>query len=211
VRLIGNFLSPYVRRVAVSLNILELPFELEELFVFKQPDVVRRHNPVVRIPVLVLDDGAALVESSAILDEIDRMVGPERCLTPSVGVQRRCVVQTTAIAVACAEKAQWAFYEGRVRPAEKIHAPWIEHNENQVLGGFEYLNVMASKIDNGGWIAGTPSMSQADVTTAVAYTFANSVRPKLGLAEKFPQLSRFAGRCEALPAFLKAPVPPALN
>ena len=104
-RLIGNFLSPYTRRVAVSLNILELPFELEELFVFKEPDVVRRHNPVVRIPVLVLDDGTALVESSAILDEIDCMVGPERCLIPSDGVQRRRVVQTTAIAVACAEKA----------------------------------------------------------------------------------------------------------
>ena len=104
-RLIGSFLSPYTRRVAVSLNILELPFELEELFVFKEPDIVRRHNPVVRIPVLVLDDGTALVESSAILDEIDRMVGPERCLIPSDGVQRRRVVQTTAIAVACAEKA----------------------------------------------------------------------------------------------------------
>ncbi len=208
-RLIGNYLSPYVRRVAVSLNILELSFKLEELFVFKEPDVVRRHNPLVRIPVLVLDDGAALVESSAILDEIDRMVGPERCLTPSGGVQRRRVVQTTAIAVACAEKAQWAFYEGRVRPAEKIHAPWIEHNENQVLGGFEHLNVAASKIDQRGWIAGTPNISQADVTTAVAYTFANTVRPKLGLAERFPQLSRFARRCEALPAFLTTPVPPA--
>ena len=160
-KLIGNFLSPYVRRVAVSLNILELPFELEQLFVFKEPDLVRRHNPLVRIPVLVLDDGPALVESSAILDEIDRMVGPERCLTPSGGVQRRRVVQTTAIAVACAEKAQWAFYEGRVRPAEKIYAPWIEHNENQVLGGFEHLNVAASKIDAGGWIAGTPNLSQA--------------------------------------------------
>jgi hypothetical protein len=67
VRLIGNFLSPYVRRVAVSLHLLELPFELEELFVFKEPDVVRRYNPVVRIPVLKLDDGANLVESGAIL------------------------------------------------------------------------------------------------------------------------------------------------
>src|SRR5215470_971594 len=113
-RLIGNFLSPYVRRVAVSLNLLQLPFELEQLFVFKEPDVVRRHNPLVRIPVLLLDDGASLVESGAILDEIDRLVGLERCLTPSGGLQRRDVVQTTAIAIGCAEKAQWAFYEGRV-------------------------------------------------------------------------------------------------
>jgi glutathione S-transferase len=210
-RLIGNFLSPYVRRVAVSLNILEVPYELEELFVFKEPEMVRRHNPLVRIPVLILDDGAVLVESGAILDEIDHMVDPEQCLTPSGGLERRRVVQTAAIAVACAEKAQWAFYEGRVRPAEKIHTPWIEHNENQVLGGFEHLNAAASKIDAGGWIAGTPKITQADVTTAVAYTFANTIRPKLRLAERFPELSRFARRCEALPAFLKTPVPPAPN
>ena len=101
----ANFLSPYVRRVAVSLNLLELPFELEELFVFKEPDVVR---PLVRIPVLVLDDGANLVESSAILDEIEHLVSRERRLTPSEGLQRRRVVQTAAIALACAEKAQWA-------------------------------------------------------------------------------------------------------
>lgn len=208
-KLIGNFLSPYVRRVAVSLNLLELPFELEELFVFKKPDVVRRHNPLVRIPVLLLDDGANLVESGAILDEIEHLVSPERRLTPSEGLQRRRVVQTTAIALACAEKAQWAFYEGRVRPEEKVHTPWIEHNEKQVLGGFEHLNIAASKIDDGGWIAGTPKISQADVTATVAYTFAKTVRPKLELAERFPELSRFARRCENLPAFLKTPVPQA--
>ena len=139
------------------------------------------------------------------------MVGPERSLIPSDGVQRRRVVQTAAIALACAEKAQWAFYEGRVRPAEKVHTPWIEHNERQVLGGLEQLNTVASTIDEGGWVAGTQNISQADITTVVAYTFADTVRPKLGLAERFPELSRFAGRCEALPAFLKAPVPPAPN
>jgi len=137
-RLIGNFLSPYVRRVAVSLDLLNMPFEFETLFVFQQPDVVRRHNPVTRIPVLLLDDGETLVESAAILDEIDRMVGPERCLTPAAGLERRRVVQATALAVACMEKAQWAFYEGRVRPQEKVHAPWLEHNEKQVIGGFAH-------------------------------------------------------------------------
>ena len=91
-RLIGNYLSPYVRRVAVSLNILEWPFELDEVFVFKDPAVVRRYNPLVRIPVLVLDDGSKLFESGAILDEIDRLAVTDRCLTPSEGLQRRRVV-----------------------------------------------------------------------------------------------------------------------
>ena len=208
-KLIGNFLSPYVRRVAVSLNILEMPFELENLLVFKAPEAVREFNPVVRIPVLVLDDGAALVESAAILDELDRMAGPERCLTPAGGIERRHVMQTTALAIACAEKAQWAFYEGRVRPAEKVHEPWIEHNEQQVVGGFAHLDKVAADVGPDAWLAGTAKISQADVTCAIAFTFANTVRPGLDLPERFPDLARFAMRCEALPAFAQAPIPPA--
>jgi glutathione S-transferase len=207
-RLIGIFLSPFVRRVAVSLKILELPFELEEVFVFGEPEVVRRYNPLVRIPILVLDDGENLVESGAILDEIDHLVSPERRLTPCDGPPRRRVLQTAAIALACAEKAQWALYEDRVRPPEKVHTPWIDHNDRQVLGGFEHLNMAAAKIDDDGWIAGTPDISQADVTTTAAFTFAKVARPNLELAERFPQLARFAERCEALPPFVKTPFPP---
>ena len=208
-KLIGILLSPFVRRVAVSLNILSLPFELEEVFVFGELDIVRRYNPLVRIPVLALQDGANLVESGAILDELDHMVPPERRLVPSDNPLRRRVVQAAAIALGSAEKAQWAFYEGRVRPAEKVHTPWIEHNDRQVLGGFELLDRTAAKIENDGWIAGTCAISQADITTAVAFTFAKLSRPNLELAERFPHLSRFTDRCESLPAFVNAPLPAA--
>lgn len=205
-KLIGILLSPFVRRVAVSLNVMKLPFELDEVFVFGEPEIVRQYNPLGRIPILVLDDGEKLVESGAILDEIDHMASSEPCLTPSDNPLRRRVVQTAAIALACAEKAQWAFYEDRVRPPEKVHSPWIEHNDEQVLGGFGYLNMTATEMNSGGWIAGTPAISQADVTTSVAFTFANAARPHLRLAERFPQLSRFAERCEALPEFANAPI-----
>jgi hypothetical protein len=62
----------------------------------------------------------------------------------------------TAIAVAYAEKAQWSFYEGRVRPADKLHPPWIEPNDKPVLAGFEHLDAIASKGGCNGWIAGRP-------------------------------------------------------
>lgn len=153
-KLIGNYLSPYVRRVAVSLNILAWPFELDEVFVFKDPAVVRRYNPLMRIPVLVLDDGSTLFESGAILDEIDRLVGTERCLTPSEGLQRRRVVQTTAISSGVRGEGTVVLLRGP-RPAEKLHAPWIEHNDRQVLAGFEHLDGIAAKVGLEGWIAGT--------------------------------------------------------
>jgi glutathione S-transferase len=208
-KLIGILLSPYVRRVAVSLNLLGLPFELDDVFVFAEPDVVRRYNPLVRIPAFVLDDGENLVESGAILDEIDQMVAAHRRLVPTEGPARRRVLQTTAMALGAAEKAQWAFYEDRVRPAEKVHAPWIAHNDDQVLGGFTHLDAAAAAYAQQGWITGTPSMSQADITTTVAFTFAKLARPHLELATAFPALAEFTDRCEALPAFLGAPLPSA--
>lgn len=206
-KLIGNYLSPYVRRVAISLNLLDLPFEFEELYVFKAPEIVRALNPVVRIPVLTLDDGSSLVESSAILDEIDQIVGPHRSLIPPSGPQRRKLMQIVAIAVAAMEKAQWAFYEGRVRPTEKVHAPWVEHNDAQVVSGLGYLNRLAEKCEQTDWIGGTDYISQADVTTTVAFAFADAVRPNLKLSRLYPNFARYTGRCEELEAFAKAPLP----
>ena len=206
-KLIGNYLSPYARRVAVTLNALDMPFKLEPVMVFKDPDAVRQHNPVVRIPVLVLDDGEALVESGAILDAIDEMAGPERALTPREGKARRRVLQTAALAVACMEKAQWAFYEYRFHPEEKVHLPWVEHNEQQVLGGLGHLDGLAAAAGAGGWLAGTATISQADVSTAVAYSFCRVARPQLDLESQAPSLAAFAARCEAMDIFSRAPIP----
>lgn len=206
-KLMGNYLSPYVRRVAVSLNALNIPFELERLFVFESPQEVRRYNPLARIPALVLDDGEVLIESYAILDAIDELAGAEDRLTPSSGSGRRRVMKITALGVGAMEKAQWAFYEGRFRPEEKIHVPWVEHNEGQVLSGLACLDEFAERAGDDGWLAETERMSQADITGVVAYSFATVVRPGLGLAERLPHLRRFADRCEALEIFSRAPIP----
>jgi glutathione S-transferase len=128
-KLLGHYMSPYTRRVAVSLNVLGMPFELVELSVIAQPERVRLHNPVLRIPTVVMDDGEPLVESGAILDEIDQMAGPARALIPPHGASRRRVMQTAALAIASMEKVQWGYYERRFRPPEKVHEPWIEHNK----------------------------------------------------------------------------------
>ena len=105
------------------------------------------------------------------------------------------------------EKAQWAFYEGRFRPEEKIHEPWIAHNDEQVLGGLGYLDELAEKAGASGWLAGTERISQADITGVVAYSFAETIRPALELEKRLPNLAGFAARCEALESFRIAPIP----
>ena len=209
-KLIGNYLSPFTRRVAISLTTLDIPFELDELTPFKKPQLVREYNPVVRIPTLVFDDGDALFESHVILDAIDQMVGPDRALTPASGPSRHRVMKTTAVATATMEKAQWAFYEVRFHPHEKVYQWWIDHNETQTIGGLKYLDQLVKSIRDDGWIAGTERISQADISTAVAYSFVKAVRPELGVSESAPNLAEFAGRCEAMGIFRAAPVPAGL-
>ena len=206
-KLIGNYLSIFTRRVAVSLNALNMPFEVETLSAFTSPEAVRKHNPVVRIPTLVLDDGEVLVESYAILDAIDQMAGPEKCLTPPSGKARRHVMKVTAIGVGSMDKTAWAVYEGRFHPEEKIHQPWIEHNENQILGGLGYLDALAKTAGRDGWLAGTAKLSQADITSVVLYSGVEVHRPNLGIADEYPHLAAFAERCEAMDMFRAAPVP----
>ena len=87
--LIGMFDSPFVRPVAISMKLLDIPFEHADWSVGKDFERIRRHNPLGRVPTLVLDDGEALMETSAILDYLDERAGPERALLPRTGRDRQ--------------------------------------------------------------------------------------------------------------------------
>jgi glutathione S-transferase len=80
--LVGQYDSPYVRRVAVSLRVLGFHYQHDTRSVFADFDAMRQINPVGRIPSLVARDGEVLIDSAAILDWLDQMVGPERALVP---------------------------------------------------------------------------------------------------------------------------------
>jgi glutathione S-transferase len=205
-KLVGHYLSPFTRRIAVSLHALHMPFELEFASTVKDPEHVRRHHPMVRLPSFVLDDGEILIESGAILDEIDQMAGPARALVPPSGPARRRVMQVIAYATGAMDKTQWAFYERRFHPPEKVHQPWIDQNEAQALTALIHLDALAADAGPQGWLAGTKTMSQADITTAVYAGFVLLVREEA--RTRLPNLSRFCDRCEALAPFKAAPVPP---
>ena len=203
-QLLGGFLSPYVRRTAVSLNQMGLDWESVQVPVWDTPEEIKKHNPLVRIPTLLLDDGDVLVESYAILEALDEMAGDNR-RTPASGAARRNVMKVTAVGAGAIDKTIWAVYELRFHEKEHASRSWVEHNEAQAVGGFEWLNGLAEKAGDG-WLCGD-SVTQADVTAAVGFTFANKVRPKLDLPNKFPALAAHNARAEALDSFKNVPLP----
>ena len=197
-KLLGTTRSPYVRRVAVSLNLMDLDWELDQVPVFDDPEAIRRYNPLLRIPTLLLDDGEALVESYAILDALDEMAGGKR-LTPEAGKTRRDVMRVTAMAVGAMDRTIWAVYEPRFRPKEKVEESWIAHNRERALGGMQYLDGLAAEAGDG-WLVGD-SLGQADVSAVCAFSFARFAHPPMKVAEACPALAAFAERCEAMEAF----------
>lgn len=68
--------SPYVRRVAISLRTMELPFSHEPLSVFGTYEAFSAINPVVKAPTFVTDDNIVLMDSTLIIEHLERLVAP---------------------------------------------------------------------------------------------------------------------------------------
>src|SRR5579864_5561457 len=101
---VGQYDSPFVRRVAVSLRVLGLAYRHDTRSVFADFDAMRSVNPLGRIPSLVLDDGETLIDSAAILDWLDQSVGPARALVPAAGAARRHALRRIALATGAIDK-----------------------------------------------------------------------------------------------------------
>lgn len=191
--LIGRYLSPYTRRVAVSLHLLGLPFERKAINAWQNLDELRRVNPSGRVPALVLDDGEIVFESSAILDHIDEVVGPDRALLPASGAERRAQLRAVSVGLGVMDKAAATRYELVMRPEEKIHQPWLDHNLGQVRSGLEWLDAQAR--DWGG------AMGQAQITAVVAYDFLGVALAEHVSLDAYPALGQLSARAAAEPAF----------
>jgi glutathione S-transferase len=195
--LIGMFDSPFVRRVAVSMKLLEIKFEHKNWSVGKDQIQIRKYNPLGRVPVLVLDDGEVLTESSAILDYLDDRVGRDRSLLPPTGAPRRRALAFMALATGAAEKAVQQIYEGFFRPEEKRHAPWVARLREQMDGALAVLDHACAE-EGEDWLV-DEGLSQADITVTCAFTYIDEA---LKLDKKlYPSLRKHVARCEKMPAF----------
>jgi glutathione S-transferase len=196
--LIGMFDSPFVRRVAVSLKLLEIKFDHKSWSVGRDQALIRKYNPLGRVPVLVLDDNEIIMESGAILDYLDDRAGRDRGLLPVTGAPRRRALTLMALATGAADKAVQQIYEGFFRPEEKRHEPWVKRLREQMDGALTVLDRACAAIDGDDWLV-DEGITQADVTVACAFTYINeALKLPPGL---YPNLRRHVTRCEKLPAF----------
>jgi len=197
--LIGMFDSPFVRRVAVSLRLLEVPFEHRNWSVHRDFELIRQFNPLGRVPALVQPDGEALIDSNAILDFLDDAAGPERALLPPSGDERRRALHIISLALGAADKGLVLLDETLFRPPAKSHEPRIDRARNQMHGALAEIDRLA-QMQSGEWLV-AGRMTQADITLTCVFGFlCDALQPGQSWV-LYPGLTALSARCEGLPAF----------
>ncbi|OCW23379.1 glutathione S-transferase family protein [Pseudomonas sp. S3E12] len=196
-KLIGMLDSPYVRRVAISLDLYGVDFMHEPLSVFRTFDEFAQINPVVKAPTLVLDDGTVLMDSSLILEYLETLAPADRKLLPRQPAALAKDLHVLGLALAACEKSVQIVYEHNLRPAEKLHAPWLERVSGQLLAAYGLLDKQLG--DN-------EALTQASITAAVAWSFSQFTVASVVKADAFPNLQRHAERLERHPAFKRYPI-----
>ncbi len=195
--LVGMYDSPFVRRVAVTMQFYRLPYEHQPWSVFSNPDQVRRYNPLGRVPALMIDDDEVLVESASILDYLDELVGPERALLPRSGVERRHQLRLISTALGACEKAVAIVYETEKRAPGTQDPHWLARLHDQVEGAVAWLEPRVPALK------GRPN--QAQLTSAVAIRFLHGYLPDFAAGLPVPNLDALSSACERLPEFQAAP------
>lgn len=188
--LYGRNLSPFARRVAIWCGLQGRAVERRELSVMGEDfEKIRAVNPVVRVPVLVLEDGTRLIETFAICDWLDETAPEGRRLTPERGEARRDCLQRLGLANSVAEKAVAMVYERNRRPEALHWREWQQRLAGQIRGGLAELD---ARVPGEGW-SGGDGPDGGDVAAIIAYQFIEATNPWL-LENGHPRLKALAER-----------------
>jgi glutathione S-transferase len=195
-----GFGSPFGRkaRIAVSLLGLDDRVKIEPASAQDPTDPVRKQNPLGKVPVLILEDGATLFDSPVILEYLDMMAGGGRIISKDAKA-RFDALRLEALADGILDASILIVYEGRYRPAEKHEQKWLDLQSGKVARGLAALEASPPAIDQ------TPNVGQITLACALGYLdfrFAGHWRKEH--ARLVEWLDAFAAR---VPAF-KATHPP---
>jgi glutathione S-transferase len=195
--LIGQYDSPFVRRVGIALVLYGLSFEHRPWSTFADAEIIRQYNPLIRVPTLVLHDGEVLMESHCILDYLDSLVPADRAMFPVEEPARHRAIMVAALANGLADKGVSLFYEKRMH--QEVSEVWANRCRSQISDALTVLEADRRGRDGNYWFG--DRIGHADIAVAVTLRFLADVHPELISMADFPALDAHAAALEALPVF----------
>ena len=199
--LIGQYDSPFVRRVAIAMTLYGFAFKHRPWSTFGDGDKIARHNPLRRVPTLILNDGRVLIESAYILDWLDEQVRDGEAevmpLIAASGEARQQTLYYTALATGFADKVVALFYE---KVLHEVHSPiWLERCQTQLSAVLDQLETLRAAAKSR-WLQGA-DMTHADIALGCALRHAREAHGEAIDWPRWPALCFHSAQCEELDAF----------
>ena len=148
-KLLASLASPYTRKVRVVLIEKKIECELELVDVQPVENAVNAHNPLGKVPALVMDDGSALFDSRVIVEFLDA-VSPLARLIPEENRERVAVRRWEALADGCLDAGLLIRYES-LRPKKEQSAAWAGKQTGKLQRG---LAMIAAELGERPWCHG---------------------------------------------------------
>ena len=195
--LIGQYDSPFVRRVGIALRTYGLSFEHQPWSTFGDAEKIAKFNPLRRVPTLVMDDRTVFIDSAVILAVLDDTVGPKRAVLARDGEDGRHLLRIAAFAAGVADKAVSLLYERVLR--EAALPLWVERCRLQIAETLDLLE--AERQVRPTRYLFDDELSHADVMLTTMIGFVSEALGGEFDWDRWPALKAHAATCEVLPVF----------
>jgi len=136
-KLLSSPASPFARKVRIVLAEKRMECDLERVDVQPADNPVNAHNPLGKIPTLVLDDGTALYDSRVIVEFLDN-ASPISRLIPADKRERVAVRRWEALADGVLDAGLLVRYES-LRPKNEQSAAWSAKQAARMHRGLAQL------------------------------------------------------------------------
>jgi len=201
-RLISATPSPYARKVRIALTEKGIPFELITEVPWDSTTTVPQHNPLEKLPVLLLPDESSVYESRYILEWLEARY-PEPPLLPPDIDGKLAARQVEVICDGICDAFVLHFFEHH-RPAEHQSEAWIARQRRKIDGGLRALSELAADKTH---LVGD-RFGLAEIAAGSVLRYLDVRFPELPWRTLYPNLSALSDRLELRPSFqATVPVP----
>ena len=193
-QLISATPSPYARKVRIALAEKGIAFELLTEVPWNDTTSTPKFNPLEKLPVLILEDGSSVYESSYILQYLELKYPTPPMLPADVDG----ILAARKLEVLCdgvCDALVLTFFE-RLR-GEGASPEWTARQRRKIDGG---VKEMARLVGKGDWAVGD-RFSLGDIAAGTLVGFMAVRFPELPWRTQYPDLAALSDRLEQRPSF----------
>lgn len=200
-KLLASLTSPYARKIRVVLMEKRIEVDLVEENVWAPDTKVGLHNPLTKVPVLVLDDGTSLYDSRVIAEFLDGITPVSR-LIPEGGRDRAMVKRLEALGDGITDAGIAIFLERKRDQGLQGH-DWITRQMGKVESG---IAAVARELGDRKFCQGE-NMTLGDISVACGLLWLEFRMPEIKWRATYPNLRAWVERLEARTSFAETKPP----